>query len=444
VTSRNSASRFSAVPPWTRLWLADSALLLVSQLLTTVATSVAAVLIARQLEPRDWGVFSGFLALSVALAVVVEFGTTTWLLRELSRLFAAGESVASAASARLVNAGLILSCSLAGLMMLGGLATARLRHLAFGTTIALGSLLAYSGLITAAILIEAHLRASRRVARVAAATVLEKYLLVMLVLGVALLHGGVAGLGLAYVAAGITRVAFVWLSVFHRVGRGGRAPDAALIKHVFRRSIPFALTSSCLSVVPKLDAFLLLTLSATSAGYFALGDRLLGPAVVFPEVLSVTLYPFFARRSQHLSTPWLLSSVFAGVGGAIAVGVIFAAPTFVPLVFGAKYMGALPAIQVMVLALPFLFALGPFRVHAYSRDQEKKVVAMAFGVSLLGGIGIVTGQWMFGIVAAASAYVIRYILFVVGMALISARSGGAEVRAAVVPPAISTSEATPL
>ncbi|MDP9225858.1 MAG: hypothetical protein M3P18_18860, partial [Actinomycetota bacterium] len=353
-----------------------------------------------------------------------------------------GEPVASAAAARLVNAGLVLSSGLAGLMMLGGLATATLRHLAFGTTIALGSLLAYSGLITAAILIEAHLRASRRVARVATATVLEKFLLVMLVLGVALLHGGVAGIGLAYVAAGTTRVAFVWLSVFRRVTHGRRAPDAALIKHVFRRSIPFALTSSCLTVVPKLDAFLLLTLSATSAGYFALGDRLLGPAVVFPEVLSVTLYPFFARRAQHLSAPWLLSSLFAGVGGVIAVGLIFAAPTFVPLVFGVKYTGAVRAIQVFALALPLVFALGPFRVHAYSRNQEKRVVAMAFGASLVGSIGIVTGQWIFGVVAAASAYVLRYFLFVVGMALISARSGGAQMREAA-PATMSTIEVTP-
>ncbi len=64
--------------------MSDSAQLLASQILTVIATSFAAIVIARTLDPDDWAVFSAFLGLSIALALVADFGIGTWLLRELS------------------------------------------------------------------------------------------------------------------------------------------------------------------------------------------------------------------------------------------------------------------------------------------------------------------------------------------------------------------------
>jgi O-antigen/teichoic acid export membrane protein len=417
------------VPSWTRLWLADSAVLLASQALTVVATSTAAVLIARQLDPRDWGVFSGLLALSLALSVVIQFGTGTWLLRELSRLFAEPGSTGRSTARSLVNSALVLNAGLAATVLALGIAAALMRRLDPGVTLALGSLLLYSGLIASAYLMEAHLRANRRVGRVAVATLVEKFLLVALIGVVALSGGGVAAIGVAYVLAGLFRVAFVRRSVFAG-GSGATKPSRKEVARVFRGSLPFALTSSCLSVIPRLDTFLLLMLSATSAGYFALGDRLLGPAIVFPEVLSITLFPFFARKTGSLSPPWMLSSLLAAVGGAVAVALIATAPTFVPALFGAEYREAVPAVRVFALALPVAFAIGPLRVYGFSRNQERRIVAVALVASLIGSVGIVTGQWAFGVVAAAGAYVIRYLVLLAGFVMIvlrsSARDGGRE------------------
>src|SRR5918995_2095222 len=76
---------------WARGWMSDSSQLLASQVLTVIATSFAAIMIARTLDPDDWGVFSAFLGLSIALTLVADFGIGTWLLRELSRLHARGD-----------------------------------------------------------------------------------------------------------------------------------------------------------------------------------------------------------------------------------------------------------------------------------------------------------------------------------------------------------------
>jgi O-antigen/teichoic acid export membrane protein len=429
------------LPLWTRLWLADSALLLVSQALTIAATSMAAILIARHLEPRNWGIFSGFLGLSLALSVVIQFGTGTWLLRELSRVFATAGPDAGASAARLVNAALVLNGALAGAVLAGGVTVAKIRDLDADVTLGLAALLAYSGLIAASYLMESHLRAHRRIRRVAAATIVEKYLLLMLVFASAATGGGIAGIGLAYVAAATVRVIFIRRSVYGGGAAGARLPALADIVRVFRGSLPFAATSGCLEVFPKLDTFFLLALSATSAGYFALGDRLLGPAIVFQDVLSTALYPFFARSAERVSPPWVLAAVFASAGGALGMAAAFAAPFFVPLIFGANYANAVPAVRVFALALPLMFAIGPLRVYGYAQDQEKRIVVVAFAASIAGTTGILTGQWAMGVVAAAGAYVLRQLLFLSGLVLICIRAGTGGGRTEAVPTRGPTIEA---
>jgi len=440
VNLRPRAFRIAPVlPDWTRFWLTDSAVLLASQALTMVATSVAAVLIARQLDPREWGVFAGFLGLSVALSVVVQFGMSAWLLRELSRQFADEAEGGNATESHILNSALLVNAALAVVTLVAGAVAAELWHLERDVEVALLSLLAYGGLAAASTLFEADLRARRRLGRVAAANFLEKYLLLSIVASIAALHGSVALIGLAYVGAGLARLAVVQRGVGDRVRGGSRAPAWRLVPHVVRGSFPFALTDGCLNVVPKLDALLLLSLSATSAGFFALGDRILGPPLVLQSVLSITLFPFFARKGEQRVQAWLLAAVLAVVGALAAVVLFVTAPALVPFLFGEKYVDAVPAVRVFSLTLPLVFASGPLRVFAFSRYREGRVVAVVFIASIAGTAAIVTGQWAYGVVAAAGGYVLRHVFFLAGLVWICARareagsrSEAAQVRAAAV------------
>jgi O-antigen/teichoic acid export membrane protein len=439
MSTRPPGGRLGRRPPaWVRPWLADSAVLLVSQAFTLIGTSAAAVLIARQLDARDWGLFAGLWALSMALSMVIQFGASTWLLRELSRLFAQEEAHADQRAQLLIRSGLVLNAGL-GLAVVGlGLIAAVSVNLEHGVTAALVSLLAYSALLAASGVLEAELRARRRVRRVATATFLEKGLLLALLVAGATLGGGVAAIGIAYLVAGAARVAFVRWSVFGRL-RSRIKPTVDDLKHAARESLPFALTSLCIAVIPKLDAFLLLLLSATSAGYFALGDRILGAAFVFPDALSVALYPFFSRNAAKRSPPWLLAAILGAVGGGGAIAAIITAPTFVPLVFGSQYTDAVPAVRVVLLALPILFMIAPLNVYGFSQHQERRIALAALSISLVGSAALVTGQWAFGVVAAAGAYVGRQVLFLAVLAYIAARPRGTR---GLAPVPISPLEAT--
>src|SRR5919198_2184783 len=106
------------LPTWLRLWAVDSAALLFSQFAAVVATSALAILLARHLGPRNWGLFSGFLGLSLGLSIFVEFGLTQWLLRELSRLWVR-QGPASVSLATRRRAGRIVVASFTVNVLLG-------------------------------------------------------------------------------------------------------------------------------------------------------------------------------------------------------------------------------------------------------------------------------------------------------------------------------------
>src|SRR4051794_27048656 len=105
-----------AIPSWTRYWAADSGILLISQVFATAATSAAAVLIARDVAPRDWGIFSGFLSVSVGLSLLAQFGVGTWLMRELSRVFAESNGVSGDYDLDLVDGAVCVNSAAAMLL----------------------------------------------------------------------------------------------------------------------------------------------------------------------------------------------------------------------------------------------------------------------------------------------------------------------------------------
>src|ERR1044072_5389356 len=126
--SPRRSSRWS--PTWLRLWAADSAALLFSQFAAVIATSALAILLARHLGPRDWGLFSGFLGLSLALSVFIEFGLTGGVLRELARIWVDREDDSSPrVSGRLVVASLSINATLGFAIVAGAGVVAVVTHL---------------------------------------------------------------------------------------------------------------------------------------------------------------------------------------------------------------------------------------------------------------------------------------------------------------------------
>lgn len=404
--------------------MTDSGLLLGSQALTVLATSFAAIAIARTLDPDDWGVFSAFLGLSLALAIVVEFGLGTWLLRELSSLFAGADQVhvpqrvgTLLTSAVVVNATLALPLILAGAIWS---ATARPEA---ATAVALVSLLTYGALTASASALEAHMRARRQVLLVVGASVLEKSILAAALIVAIAADAGLAAIGVAYLVAGLSRGTFDAFTVFWRHAVPLVPPRPRRVVAVARASLPFALTAGSLNVVPRLDTFVLITMSATSAAWFAIGDRVLGPALLVPATLGSALYPFMATPSARRTSPWKLAGALGAGGGTVALLGILLAPSLIPLLFGNAYREAVPVAQVMLLILPFVYATSPLLVVAYSHGRERSLLGPILALSLAGTGAIVAGEALGGAKLAAAGFVLRSVLFflVVGAVVLALR-----------------------
>jgi O-antigen/teichoic acid export membrane protein len=425
---RNSRSS----PTWLRLWAADSAALLFSQFAAVVATSALAILLARHLGPRNWGLFSGFLGLSLGLSIFVEFGLTQWLLRELARLWVQQEPQSASPAGRrragrIVVASLTVNVLLGLTIIVGAGVAAAIFRVGAGSAVLLVALVAYGAFLAACSGLEAVFRARRRLSRVVAATLLEKVLLLLLVLASVLAGSDLFAIGVAYLVAGVARLAFDLVSIVRSGDLVFAAPSRRAAKHVTRRSLPFALNRASLNIVPRLDTFILAALSPVAAGYFALGDRALGPVVIIPVVMSSALYPFLAREPSGSRAGWRIVALLGALGSVIGVVGIVLSPRLVPIVFGSDYSHAVRVVQVMLVAIPFFFAANPLLAHVYTARLEHRRLGLGLGaISFLGTGAVVAGQLLVGPVGAACGYVARSVLVLALLALASSASGSAD------------------
>ena len=409
------------LPAWVKHWARDSALLLFSQFSAVVATSLLAIILARNLGPSDWGLFSGLFGVSQAFSIIASFGVATWLLRELSQLWNVDQTSSADASKRashLVSGALALNVVVGALLILGTLAVTLIVRLDPGAVFALVSFMVYGALLAISGGLEAFFRSRRQLRQVVKAILIEKVVLLSLV-GVAVAAGlGVSGIAVMYIVAGIARVLVNGINIHaSKHVYPGRISLHAFSSTV-RGSMPFALNAASLNIIPRLDALILVALSTTAAGYFALGDRILGPAIMIPWVMSSALYPFLAREGER-SAGWRIFGVFVGVGSLLAAAGIALAPTLVPLIFGNAYDGAVNVVQIMLLTIPLVYGSNALLAQLYTGGRERTILVVTLGMSALGTVAIVAGQLMVGATGAAAGYVLRQILFLAGLAAIA-------------------------
>lgn len=405
-------SRIRAVAPdWAGMWARDSGLMLGSQVLATVATSALAIVVARSLGPADFGIFAGFLALSWALVLLVDLGMGSWLLRELSN--ARGNQPTERTDGYSVHA-LVVGClTLVAALGTAVLAVAVVVAIVLGTgtqlTIVLAGLFGYTAGLAASGVVEATFRAKRELGIVASIIILEKLALLGLVATALWWDLGLEGVSAGYLAAAAIRLV-TGLALARRRGEiSWKRPSVQVAVYVARSSFPLAVNTGMTWTLVRLDPAVVGLLSATAAGFFTVGDRIVGALLIVPAVAATTLFPHLAQdvdvRASARRAAGLLGMV--GVAGAV-LGVVLA-PLLVPALFGDEFGRATHVVQIMVCALPFMFASPALIAGLNSLGLERSV--MPFTVfTVLGGTGlIVAGQLTLGVEGAAGAYVVRQV-----------------------------------
>jgi O-antigen/teichoic acid export membrane protein len=418
---RDSTDMPAASGSWVRSWGKDTALVLLSQASVTVMTSAISILLARSLDPADFGALSAFLSLSQALSLAVDVGLTTWLLRELSAVRASqSPAAADDATASLLRGSLqvnavlgILLCALTGLVAAAAGLRAQLVALLVG-------LMLYVVLIAMSTALEAGLRSQRRLRLVVVTNIAEKATLAGGVVIVVVIGAPYAWLAVAYVVAGLTRVVLGHSFVLRPLGSGVRATRFSVIA---RSGAPFALNATAFNFVPRLDIPLVALFSTSSAAYFALGFQIFTTLTLIPVIGGSTLYPF-AARLLHASSFRRVAAAFGVVGIAVAAVAIGLTPLLLPLIFGDNYQPAVAVTQVTLIALPLVFVGNGLMVGVYATHRERALLRRTLPGAVAGSIAVCVGQVLFGATGAAAGFVFRYVLFV-GALLVTERGAQA-------------------
>jgi O-antigen/teichoic acid export membrane protein len=389
-----------------RPWLRDSGSLMGFQLVATAVGMVTFLLIAHSLGRHDFGSFAAVLAIAQAASLFLDAGLGTFLLREVSQEHPVGRRLDAdlIPTVLLIEIRLIaatLPCvSVAGFLLTGKTSLALLAAMLIG----------YVGLLALAVSIESYYRAHRRVERVGAASLVEKFgALIAMVIIVGTGHHGVLLVGAALVFSASARLVFDISTLPSDLALRRREPfSLGADLQLLRRASPFVATSVVLVMIPRLAVTAVAVVSATAAAYFALGDRLISSVVVYCASLSETLYPHLARGTLNARR------VFAIQFGAGAVGcavIAVVARPVLAIAFGSADSVAVNTVRIMALSIPFTFLANGYLVQAYSRGLESRTPVFSLAATVIGMGAIVVGAVVWGSTGAAVGYVLRQILF---------------------------------
>lgn len=413
-------------PKWAGLWLRDSTTLAASQLGALAVTTVLAILVARYLGPVQFGTFAGFLGLSQVVTLLAGVGIPVWLLRELSRIALEEDGLdAREASSILSGAvGVVLALTVAltlGALLLGSAITS------VDLALALGGLMGYVGLMSCAAVLEVVFRVKRRTVLILGVTLIEKIILLAMVATVTVAGVGIAGIACAYIVAGLLRVTSDILII-----HGGRMmsvsrPTRHEMTNVVRRSLRIGAGTTIPQAVARLDVFNIGLYSATTAGLFAVADRMVSVLLILPVACSYALYPHLASDGRPLRSTLRLAAILALVAVPIAVGGVIVADRAIVLMFAERYEDAAVALRIMLLALPVMFAVNVLMAGLFSGAHERRALVVLMSSALAGTVLVVAGALLFGLKGAAAGYAMRYVLSLAALVRLAVDLNRAEI-----------------
>lgn len=414
----------TARAPWLRGWAKDSTLVLASQVSGLLVTTALTVLIARQLGPASFGLLAAFQGTAQIAMVFVDAGIATFLLRELSRLWAGGHSEEALRTTETLVGACYALTTVAALVLVGSAFVFGVIALGSYTLAgALAAIVGYTAVIVGADSLEVVYRARRRLRFLAVAIVFEKALLGVFVGSVLLLHGGLLPIGIAYVCAALIRVTYDHV-VVRVLGVRPRRPSALDIGNALRSAIPFGLGVSAPSAVVRFDATLIGLFSTTAAGLYAIGDRVLTALFVVSSTAATTLYPVLAQETARRRLTIRAAAIMFALGAVVASVTIALVPDFVPVLFGSRYRSAVSAVQIMLVATPLVYTVSVLMTGMFVAHRDRVVIRVMLAGTVFGSALVVLGQWLFGVEGAAGGYALRFLFVFVVMAAAMRRRPG--------------------
>lgn len=354
----------------------NSAFGLIAQFAIKALSFIFTLLIVRNLGPQIYGQYTAVLAFGAVFAIFSDLGLGAYTVREVARGWDQPDGPRRVAQlyGNVLGLRLVLATATVGAVV--GTAWITGQPAVVVGAIALSSL----GLILYAVQgsAEAVLSGLERLDLLSGTRVFNQ--LVFVVLGAVVLWRGVGYYGLILAnLAGVSLMTWLCWRAVYQLGVRPAVPSLAGWAPLIRASLPFGLIGFALGLSYKFDSVLLSYRSQTETGLYNSVYNLVFSAVILSNALNTALYPSLTRQAAR--HPESLPRVYAHalrylliIALPIAAGVTALAGQLVPFLFGNKYVGAAPALALIIWAVPLMYTSEFLGYVVLIAGQERYVV----------------------------------------------------------------------
>jgi O-antigen/teichoic acid export membrane protein len=136
--------------------------------------------------------------------------------------------------------------------------------------------------------------------------------------------------------------------------------DKKIAKHLIRESFPLLLSGTAIIIYQKIDQVMIRNMIDNAAvGQFAVASKITELAIFIPMVIAQTVTPLLVKAHQeNLQLYRKKRQQFMDMMVWIAIGIsmiiFFSASPAIRILYGAKYLGAIPVLQIMAWKTVFV------------------------------------------------------------------------------------------
>lgn len=407
--------------------LGNSAIMLVSQLVTWTTTLILTVALGHSLGATRFGDFYLVISFGFIFSVLVEFGLDQQLVRAVAR-------DRTLASTYLTNSLAIKGC-LAVFAYLAILVSVRILDYGPELRLAIGvySPILLFNAISASL--TAVYKAHETVLYPAAGTILEKALDCVVAVFLLSRGYGIVAIVAVFVAGSAANAAWQALNL-RRVTRLEATLDRERITSLIRGALPFLLYWVFGAIYFRIDIVLLSKLTdQTTVGWYSAAYRLFDTLNFLPVIVSgVVMFPILSRLSVQSRSDLRLAiakalDVLLIAGVPICTGLFVLADPIIGTLYGRTEFGpSAPALRWLAIGLLFLYVNSIFSIAFVSLNQERRMTLVA-ALAMVLNIG---SNWLliprFGHVGAAAAtaategFILCYLLVLLPRDLLAGNS----------------------
>ncbi len=365
----------------------NAGILIAAEVLSRSLGMMVIIVAARILGATNFGVLAFAAAFTQVFGILVQFGFRTLVTREVAR----DESQAP----RMMGQIIILQSILAIVAFIG--MTIALRLLSPGELKMQLTYIAGLSMIVESFRVHfnAYFRARQSVKYEAIVRFFFSFVRSILIVGVLFLGHGVLAYMAAGLLAGVASLTLCFSLVRSRVARPSFAFDPQAWIAILRSALPFAVSGGLVILYVRGATIMLSFIGGDEiTGWYSAASRFFFLFAFVPSSMMVAVLPIMAQQSiQRDSTEALLRSYSRSfrflflIALPLALGMGLLAPSIIGLLYGEQFLEAVPAMQVLMLALVVSFVNWGGTYTLVSLNRERTILGIA-AVSLLVNVSV--------------------------------------------------------